>query len=267
MLQYIYPKPTPVVSSLELLNDALRVANKYRLESMKSRLREQLVLPTSPVSVHSAPIGTFYAVLNNGLAAEAKLAASLVREKCQPATEEGLRRLLDAAPSPTSAALVELNGIYLVKMKVLVEVLFQFEGAPMTIASDKRSLICSVCQIAMKTSSWPAPPQWQVRWARWIFGCISQRPIAIWEGFFDHSHVHTAFYQQFPLSPPTYYSQTKGFDSTTLHCSCISVVQLPGTRAAFQSWANGVYEHLRSRLAFIAELETQRHSDWPEVNN
>ncbi|KAH7325323.1 hypothetical protein B0J17DRAFT_723092 [Rhizoctonia solani] len=169
VLKFIYPKPTPMISSMDLFNDAMRVANKYQLGNMKSRLREQLNLAVSPVSIYANPIGAFYVASKHGFCTEAKLATSLVLQQCDLRTEDDLGELLKAATNLASAALVELNGILLVKTGVLTDVLFRFESTPMTINSNREFLICKACRDAMTTSRPPIPPPWQIRWARWIF--------------------------------------------------------------------------------------------------
>ncbi|KAH7325324.1 hypothetical protein B0J17DRAFT_633043 [Rhizoctonia solani] len=60
VLNFIYPKPTPTITSISLLNDAFRAANKYRLDSMKTGLREQIAPVDSPVSAHADPLAAFF---------------------------------------------------------------------------------------------------------------------------------------------------------------------------------------------------------------
>ncbi|KAG8690060.1 hypothetical protein FRC11_014082 [Ceratobasidium sp. 423] len=258
MLKFIYPRPTPVVSSMGLLNDALRVANKYQLDSMKGRLREQLTLAASPVSVYANPIGALYVSLTYGFTTELKLATSLSSKQYDLGRGEDLKKFLDVAPSPTAAVLVGLAGVPLVKTRVLTEVLFRFDRSPMRINLDNEWLICSQCRAALKTFSRPGPPEWQVHWARWIFDSIKNLPIADWKQFFNHSNIYTVLYEDLGRASASYY----GRDGKCVgSCSCVSLLQYPGRAAQFQPWADGVYEHLKSRLTFIAELEAAQTRD------
>ncbi|KAJ1300087.1 hypothetical protein OPQ81_002569 [Rhizoctonia solani] len=111
MLNFIYPRPTPTISSTEVLNEALRVANKYQIDSMKTRLREQLVLVDSPVSVYSSPLSALYIASTHGLTTEAELAARLASQQYDFGKGQDLKKLLDAASLPATAALVKLTGI------------------------------------------------------------------------------------------------------------------------------------------------------------
>ncbi|CAE6424613.1 unnamed protein product [Rhizoctonia solani] len=258
MLGFIYPRPTPTISSMELLNDALRVAEKYKIDHMKSRIREQFITVGSPVSVYADPIAVLYTALTHGLSAEVKLAAILSSKNHDLGKEEDLKKLLDMAPTPTAATLVGLTGIPLVKTRVLTEVLFRFESSPMLIAFHKEWLVCSQCRAAFKLRSRPTPPEWQIHWARWIFDSIKNVPIAEWKQFFSHSNVYTLFYKEPGLCSMSYHDRN---GSLVGNCSCLVLVQDTGTAAYFQPWADGVYEHLKSRLSFIAEFEDVQARD------
>ncbi|CAE6465974.1 unnamed protein product [Rhizoctonia solani] len=130
-LKFIYPKPTPIITSTNLLSDAVRVANTYQLENMKSRLREQLLLVDSPVSIHVNPFGALCVASTHGFVPEAELAAKVASERCTLEKEEDLKGLVYATRGRATAALVKLTGIPLVKTRILVDVLFHFERSPM----------------------------------------------------------------------------------------------------------------------------------------
>ncbi|KAG8710266.1 hypothetical protein FRC11_004696 [Ceratobasidium sp. 423] len=254
MLKFIYPKPTPTISSMELLNDALRVANKYQLDSMKVRLREQLVHVDPPVSLYANPLGVLYVASAHGFAAEAELAASNAARRCDFGEGDDLKLLLDAAPNPAITSLVKLTGIPLVKTRVLTEVLFQFERSPMTLHNNSNlidTLSCGHCRWIYRETTRQSAPEWQVRWARWIFEEVKNRPIVEWQGCFSHSNIRRSFYQPHLQASFCAY---RCYD-TVPTCDCVDTV----TSAAeqFQTWANGVFEHLKSRLVVVAELETQ----------
>ncbi|KAG8710265.1 hypothetical protein FRC11_004695 [Ceratobasidium sp. 423] len=239
-LRFIYPRPTPIILSTDLLNHAMRVADKYQLDSMKIRLREQLVHVDSPVSVYNNPLSVLYIASAHGFTAEAELAASLASRRCDFGKGDDLKQLLDAAPIPATKSLVKLTGIPLVKTRILMEVLFCFERAPMTLYNGGSNLInalaCVHCISIYKNINRQSPPEWQMRWARWIFEEIKDRQIAEWKDYFSHSNFNR------------YYD-------TVVQCVCINKVN--GSAEEFQSWANGVYEHLKYRLAVVAEFETQ----------
>ncbi|KDN40281.1 hypothetical protein RSAG8_08191, partial [Rhizoctonia solani AG-8 WAC10335] len=251
ILKSIYPTPTPIISSVGLLSDVLWVANKYQLEGAKERLRDLLTRADSPVSIFNNPMGMLYVASLHGFTTEANLAS----KQCKFREGADLKKLLGATSTPATTALVKFTGIPLVKTRVLIEVLFHFEHSPMTIYNDGapfvEALTCGYCRETFRNIRRQSPPEWQFRWAHWIYDEIKDRPIAEWEGYFSHSNVHRSFYQ--PHLQPTYCAYRHG--DLAQQCLCIYVVANAATQ--FQQWADGVFEHLKSRLSVIAELEAQ----------
>ncbi|CAE6465992.1 unnamed protein product [Rhizoctonia solani] len=259
MLRFIYPRPTPTITSIKLLNDALRVANKYQLDNMKSRLCEQLILINSPVSVYTDPLGALYVASTHGFTTGVELASSVASKQYNFGTAEGLKKLIDASPNLTTATLLNLVGIPLVKTTVLAEVLFQFNRSPMIITTDHGSMMCPLCREIFDNSLCRCQPEWQTRWVSWVFDNIKNRPVSDWKDFFGPSNIHKAFYQPHLNSTVQYYR--KG--SYAGACSCTNLL-LGAPHAAFQSWADGVYEELKSRLGFIMDLEAKSLKPGPE---
>ncbi|KDN40284.1 hypothetical protein RSAG8_08194, partial [Rhizoctonia solani AG-8 WAC10335] len=264
MLKFIYPKPTPIVPSVDLLNNGMRVANKYQLENMKNRLREQLILVDSPVSIYANPIGALCIASAHGFTGEAELAAKIASKQCGFGDGFFLKQLLDAAPSPATAVLIKLTGIPLVKTRVLMEVLFHFERPPMTVYSPGSgladALVCSNCRETYRGYSRQSPPEWLARWAHWIFEEIKDRPIADWKGFFDHSNLVRAFYR--PHLSLSVLAYKYGVESRI--CGCVTQILSLGSTAAtaFQTWAMGIYDHLESRLSIVVQLEAPQIQEY-----
>ncbi|KEP48236.1 BTB/POZ domain protein [Rhizoctonia solani 123E] len=265
MLKFVYPTSTPAVSTMSLLNDGIRVANKYQIESMKTRLREQLVLVDSPVSVYSNPLGVLYIASTHGFTAEAGLAASLASEQCDFGKGDDLKKVLDAAPIvhliPAATALIKLTGIPLVKTRALMDVLYHFERSPMTLYNDSTligALLCRHCQGIYGRAKRQILCEWQARWAHWIFEQVRDRPFAEWKAYFSHSNFNGSFYQ--PHMPASFCSY--GYCEHVPTCECANRVNQ--SAAEFQAWADGVYGCLKSRLTFVAELEAQIHN--PETD-
>ncbi|CAE6476518.1 unnamed protein product [Rhizoctonia solani] len=251
MLKFIYPKPTPIITSMNILNDAVRVAKIYQLDNMKTRLREQLVLVDSPVSVYSNPLGALSIAATHGFTPEAELAANLASKQFNFEKGQDLKRLVDAAQGPATAELVKLTGIPLVKTRVLVDTLFHFERSPMKLCNHIDALVCTNCREAFRNYSRQSPPEWQARWALWIFDEIKDRPISEWEPHFSPSNTRRAFCQSH-LSLTTY-TYRKGLEYRT--CTCLDAISNPTNETALQNWVDGVYKHLISRLALVKELE------------
>ncbi|CAE6414186.1 unnamed protein product [Rhizoctonia solani] len=249
VLQFIYPLPSPVISSHQLLNDALRVADKYQLTSMKARLREQLKMADSPVSAYSNPLAAVCVASSHGFTPEADIVVQVAMKQYDFGKPEDLKTLIDTDPAAT--ALAKLVGIPAVKTKVLADVLFHFDRSPMSIASRMDALVCSYCRETYKSHARKSTLEWHIRWAHWIFQEIRERPIAEWKEYFSHSKFYRWYYQ--PDLATSFYAYKYG--ETYKSCGCSATVQAAPT--AFQPWADGVYNHLKSRLAYISELETR----------
>ncbi|KAG8690061.1 hypothetical protein FRC11_014083 [Ceratobasidium sp. 423] len=258
ILQFIYPLPSPIIPSLELFNATMRVADKYQLTNIKARLREQFTMADSPVSVYSNPLAALSVASVHGFIAEAELAAKFASKQYDLGKMDDLKRLIDTAPA--TAALAKLIGIPAVKARVLTEVLFQFGRSPMHMnGGNLDSLVCGYCREPYRDFIRQSPPEWQSRWAHWIFEEIKERPIAEWKGYFNHSNFNRSFYQ--PHLSATFHAYKHDKSSPT--CGCVGKVA--GHAAQFQPWADAVYEQLKSRLTVIAELEAQMYNTSPEA--
>ncbi|KAF8702234.1 hypothetical protein RHS03_06390, partial [Rhizoctonia solani] len=249
MIKFIYLLPSPIIASPELFGEAIVVADKYYLASMKARLREQITLAGSPVSAYTNPLGALYSATIHGLTAEAELAAKIVSNNYDFCKAEDLKKLIQAGPATTSLA--KLVGIPAVKTRVLTEVLFQFERLPMDISGILDTLVCVACRETYEGYTLQGAPEWVLRWARWIFDRIKDQPIKNWRSFFSHSNISMALYQ--PHLSTTFLTYRYRGQSHT--CTCINVVLAKAP--AYQTWANGVYEHLIRKLSFVGELEAQ----------
>jgi hypothetical protein len=235
----------------------MRVADKYQLTSMKVRLREQLALAHSPVSAYTNPLGALCATTVHGFTSDTELAAKAASKKYDFATVDDLVKLIDVEPA--TSALVKLVGILAVKTRVLAEVLFQFEHAPMHLDnSNIESLACAACRDPYKGCVRQGAPEWQIRWARWIFDRTKATPMNTWKTLFNHSMVSTAFYQ--PHLAVAFHAYKSGADSRD--CTCIT--QILGAPSQFQGWATGIHEHLKMKLGVIANHEARMYETDPK---
>ncbi|KAL5634368.1 hypothetical protein ACGC1H_002434 [Rhizoctonia solani] len=251
VLKFIYPVPSPVISSHKLLSDALRVADKYQLTSMKARLREQLKMVDSPVSAYSNPLAAVCVASVHGFTPEADLATHAALKQYDFGKPEDLKTLIDT--DPTATALAKLVGIPAVKTKVLVDVLFHFDRSPMSLGGHMNTLVCGYCRETYNSHARKSTPEWHIRWAHWIFREIRQRPIVEWKDYFSHSNFYRWYYQLEPHLATSFYAYKYSSESKT--CGCGGIVD--GASTAFQPWADGVYNHLKSKLAYISELEAR----------
>ncbi|KAG9124975.1 hypothetical protein FRC07_009497 [Ceratobasidium sp. 392] len=129
MLKFIYPCAPPPIPSFELLGQGLHIADKYQLEGMKTRLRKELLLRGSAVSVFSDPIGALAFATVHDLIDEAALAASIAAETHDFCKIESLVQL--GWTMPSIAPVVKMIGMPSARTTILTDVLFQFHQPPM----------------------------------------------------------------------------------------------------------------------------------------
>ncbi|KAF8596543.1 hypothetical protein BDV93DRAFT_413564, partial [Ceratobasidium sp. AG-I] len=75
MLSFIYPRSPPPVSSFEVLQAGMHVADKYQLDNMKTWLRERLTVRGSPVAISTDPLAALAFATAHGFREEAELAS------------------------------------------------------------------------------------------------------------------------------------------------------------------------------------------------
>ncbi|KAG9084466.1 hypothetical protein FRC06_004074 [Ceratobasidium sp. 370] len=176
LLNFIYPRLPPPVPSFEVLEKGLHLADKYHLEGMKLHLRERLSLKASPVSVYSDPLRALAFACAHGLTDEAKLAASVAFKSYDFRKVDDLLKICKGMPS--IAPIVKMIGVPSARAAILNSVLFQFYQRPMALVTESKHFLCSTCQDQYLNRSRYSAPEWQARWAHWVFKELETRPIA-----------------------------------------------------------------------------------------
>ncbi|KAG9124977.1 hypothetical protein FRC07_009499 [Ceratobasidium sp. 392] len=208
MLKFIYPFPPPPIASLELLGKGLHVADKYGLEGMKGRLRKELSVRGSPISVFGDPLRALAFATVHDLADEAALAASVAAESRDFHKTESLVEL--AQTIPAIAPIVKMIGTPCARASILIDVLFR-------------------------------PPEWQIRWAYWVFQELNTRKISKCDEVFTiRFWIVTMHKGEIPVpgSP----------------CDCYN--HIPRYPSQFESWTSTVRESLVDRLKSLEPLGT-----------
>lgn len=244
MLGFIYPKPPPIISSFELLGKAMAASNRYQLQGMKAQLRERLSLISSSVSVYTDPLSALSVASSNGFREEADLAALIASKRHNFQNVDDVLKLVDAAPS--AAALLKLIAIPAVTTQILADVLFSFHKAPMRLFGDEaKYILCGYCQRVYHNVCRHSPPEWQARWAYWVFSDIKDLPVEKWDEFFQISFFNSAFYRSGVRAIPT------GLGGN----DCICFGMITQNAYYFEKWASTIHQHLKSRMSNLDKLQ------------
>ncbi|KAG8686885.1 hypothetical protein FRC09_013861 [Ceratobasidium sp. 395] len=240
ILQFIYPGSPPPIPSFEILEQGLHVADKYQLEGMKTHLRERLSLKGSPVSVFSDPLHALAFCTVHDFTAEAALAASVASESRDFHKVKDLVEVIKAMPS--IAPVVKMIGMPSARTSILIDVLFQFHRRPMMLyQEDCYNFLCDKCDnIYFKKARYGAP-EWQARWAHWVFQELNTRRIS------DCSEIFTVEFFKLAMN--------KGDVPIPKNlCQCHTMIY--GRKTTFETWTGGVREALVSRLKALEPLES-----------
>ncbi|KAG9124979.1 hypothetical protein FRC07_009501, partial [Ceratobasidium sp. 392] len=177
MLKFIYPRPPPSIPSLKVLGQGLYIAQKYHLEGMECRLRKELSVRDSPLSIYSDPVGALAIATVYNLADEATLAASLVDKSYNLQKADSLVKLAETTPS--IARLVKAIGLPSARTSILIEVLFYFHQKPMLLTQHEAYMfLCTKCDKIYHNKARYGAPEWQARWAHWAFQELRTRNIS-----------------------------------------------------------------------------------------
>ncbi|KAG9124976.1 hypothetical protein FRC07_009498 [Ceratobasidium sp. 392] len=240
MLKSIYPLPPPPVSSFEMLRKGFHLADKYQLDSMKNRLRNELFVKTSSVSAFADPLRALALAIELGFDDVAKLATSVASESHNFRKTKNLVRLAEAVPS--ISPFVKMIGIPSARTSILISVLFRFHERPMSLFQYQPAgaLLCSSCFATYYNSVRYSPPEWQARWANWVFQELNTRDIS------DAGDVFTL--ESFKVAV------CKG-EVPFPEDSCSCHIQIPSYKGQFEAWAAEVRRCLISRLKTLKPLD------------
>ncbi|KAL5634372.1 hypothetical protein ACGC1H_002438 [Rhizoctonia solani] len=237
MLRFIYPKESPSISSFDMLERAMHIAEKYELEDMQRQLRQELGIPNSPVSCYKDPLGAFAFASAHGLKNEMRDSQSLIQKSYQFNTVDDLLKLSNAAPA--SIPWIMLIGLPSVRNKIISTVLFSYHEEPMKLSNC--SFLCPECIVYQAGKNYGAP-EWQARWAHGLLEELTQRPMNDWEPLFRVSFLSEAIFRRgAPLS-------------RTFDCTCLERCEAKH-RNTFTSWASKIHQCLTTRLADLEKLE------------
>ncbi|KAG8742047.1 hypothetical protein FRC10_002073 [Ceratobasidium sp. 414] len=241
MLKFVYPCSPPTIPSFEILGQGLHIADKYQLQGMKSRLRKELSLKGSAVSVFSDPLRALAFATTHDLADEAALAVSVASQSHDFHNPDDLVKLAQTMPSV--APVVKMIGMPSARTTILIEVLFQFHQRPMALFQDICfKILCDKCDKIYYKQARYGTPEWQGRWAYWVFQELNTREkkISDSDDVFTLEFFKLAMYKGAVSLPKS-------------DCGCINLIY--ERRHEFEIWTAGVRECLVNRSKSLDPLE------------
>ncbi|KAG8742048.1 hypothetical protein FRC10_002074 [Ceratobasidium sp. 414] len=238
MLKSIYPRSPPPIPSFEILEQGLHLADKYQLEGMKLRLLKELTVKGSPISVFSDPLRALAFATTHDLKDEAALAASIASESYDFHKPKNLIKLAETMPS--IAPVVKMVGMPSARTSILIDVLFQFHRQPMVLSQQECfEFLCLICDKIYYNKARYGAPEWQARWAHWVFQELNTREIS------DAGEVFTVEF--FKLAMYKGDVQMQGDV-----CGCHQ--RIYKHKKYFEAWTAGVREGLVNRLKTLDPL-------------
>ncbi|CAE6398872.1 unnamed protein product [Rhizoctonia solani] len=241
MLQFVYPKRTPVISSFDVLEEALHLSDKYQLEGMHQQLRQRLSLTDSPVSVYHDPLGVLRIASAHGFQDEVNLAISISQQQYQINTIDHLLEISEKTPA--SVSWIKLLAVPLIRNEIISDVMLNFHEPPMRLAgSSFTRALCHICSESHHYGAHHSPPEWQARWARMVLEELKRRPIDEWQHYFGMSYLYEAVSRyDTPIRTP--------------HGDCTCIEKVKFYEYEFLGWSSHVLRCLKSRLESLKVLE------------
>ncbi|EUC67505.1 BTB/POZ domain protein, partial [Rhizoctonia solani AG-3 Rhs1AP] len=183
LLRFIYPNRLPLTIGPDALSVCLAVVHKYDVGGALEIIDELIVLDTLPHKLLSPdPLRAHQLATQFNLAKTKVAVAHLITldrvDFCD------LNKVLEHAQKYSSRRLVYLMNIQAMRAKVLSDVLFRFDKAPILPEHDHnlyRSLSCDECRgnADRQEGYRKLPPSWVLAWVRLIYDTllVSSEPL------------------------------------------------------------------------------------------
>ncbi|KAG9094246.1 hypothetical protein FS749_012832 [Ceratobasidium sp. UAMH 11750] len=142
---------------------------------------------------------------------------------------------------PSIAPIVKMIGIPSARTSILVDVLFQFHRPPMMLSQEEcYSLLCGICDKIYYNKARYCAPEWQARWAYWVFQELNTRRIS------DAGEVFTVEFFKLAM----YKGDVQLRDDV---CECHQ--RIYRRKDGFEVWTAGVREGLVNQLKALDPLD------------
>ncbi|KAL5637137.1 hypothetical protein ACGC1H_000951 [Rhizoctonia solani] len=185
LLRFIYPNKLPLTIGPDMLPGCLKAVQKYNVEGAVEIIDELIALDTPPHKfLSSDPIRVFQLALQFNLVKTRAAATPLVISAAGQVDFCDLSQASEFAQKYSPLGLVYLMNFQAMRAKLLSDVLFQFDIAPIQpLQSDPDmfwDLCCQPCRNVNKTAYKRIPPSWALAWVRLVYKTllISPGPLA-----------------------------------------------------------------------------------------
>lgn len=149
MFAFIYPSSVPTISTFELLDKSLQIAQKYHVEGMLKSLDQIMSQSFNNTLLRNNPVRMFHLSAAYGLRESQTLAAkSIGSGHCDLRSPDEIVKL--AAQYPNAAHLIGLVGIQSARADILFHVLFDYQHAAIlpnwsTYDAEGTLMMCAKC--------------------------------------------------------------------------------------------------------------------------
>ncbi|CAE6404521.1 unnamed protein product [Rhizoctonia solani] len=243
LLRFIYPNKFPVSISLDQLPNCLMVVQKYDIEGALEIIEEIISLdapPHKPLS--SDPIRIYQLAVQFNLTKTKAAVAPLVAV-CQTNFCD-LSKLSEFSQTYPPLKLVHMMNLQAMRSKVLSDVLFDFENAPMLPADDTffYTLSCHKCWHTARYKDVTEgckqlPTTWSLTWARLAYKTLLTSSIDRAQFLFQRSVI----------------SKFADDRHACIHC-LIRIRESNDLLSRFESWVTGVKKSLEMQLETLEPL-------------
>ncbi|KAJ1308410.1 hypothetical protein OPQ81_004115 [Rhizoctonia solani] len=183
LLRFIYPNRFPLAMDPDMLPSCLAVVQKYGVEGAIEMIDQLITLDASPhKTLSSNPVQAYQlAVRFNLVKTKATAARIIVSEGVDFCDLDKTSELVQKYSSP---GLIYLMNIQAMRAKLLLDVLFRFNKAPVKPTESDAdmyfSLSCADCRRGNPTIFKRIPPSWALAWVQFVYDTLltSLEPLA-----------------------------------------------------------------------------------------
>ncbi|KDN48047.1 hypothetical protein RSAG8_03063, partial [Rhizoctonia solani AG-8 WAC10335] len=235
LLGFIYPNKLPLTISPDMLPGCLQAVRKYDVEGAIEIIDQLIALDTPPHKfLSSDPVRAYQLAARFNLVKTRAAAMPLVM--ASPVDFCDLNKAPELVQKYSSPGLVYLMNIQAMRAKLLSDILFRYDKAPIQpLDSDMYwELSCTRCRGSTRELFKMIPPSWALGWVRLIYEALltSSEPLAKSNHLFRSTSL-----KQLEKQPSVCQSCLRDF------------VTIEDQRQIFDRWAQAIKDVLEAQLA------------------
>ncbi|KAB5595491.1 hypothetical protein CTheo_1168 [Ceratobasidium theobromae] len=243
ILKFIYPnEKTPTITSLDMTSDCLQMAQKYDMSGVIKNIDEQIASNALPHKLLSSdPMRVYQLAARFKLDNTKVAAAPLVSLK--PLDLRSSYEIMNLVRKYSPYSLVRMIGLQGSRTKIISDVLFNFNQAPMMPEANWSHYECDRCRKVKQEldSRAHAPPSWVFAWAQAVYNRL----------------LTTSLEDAGELFEPT---ALLAYNTTLADSFCgvcrSDILMSAARQLQFDQWVKEVKKVLKERLATLELLYT-----------